>query len=195
MKKPKTARFAELVKKSGQPELVVLWTKPEDNPAFMKAVAQNRVMTIAQPNVGTRRDFGLVGFFPQRNANYAEFPKPLEVSRETKVVGIRYEDLQQSKPSGPLYKPGAERPPGIPMRERGKKVPKPPAQPPKAPAPPKTRRFAAEITWTSTVTETITVEAVDAKNARKLIERAAQQKEPDFRSGAVESTIGRVKAA
>lgn len=142
---------------------MVLWTKPEENPAFMKAVEENRVLTISQPNVGTRKDFGLVGFFPQRNASYLEFPRALKQEPDTKVVGIQYEEVQQGKPSGPLHKPGPERAPGIPLREErsakavSEKLTKAQKeQPPQVRAPskpPKRKRFQAEITWTVKASE------------------------------------------
>ena len=47
---------------------MTLWTKPEQDRDFMRAGKENRVMTVIQHNVGTKKDFGLVGFFPKDKA-------------------------------------------------------------------------------------------------------------------------------
>jgi len=41
---PKEIRFSKLVQKAGQPEPMTLWTKPKDNPAFMKATTRAPVV-------------------------------------------------------------------------------------------------------------------------------------------------------
>lgn len=118
--KQKTARFDALVQSSGQPEAVTLWTKPEDDKAFMRAVREHRVLTLVQGNVGARKDFGLVGFTKQKNASYLVFPNRLALPPETKVVGIKYERLAATHPKGPVFKPARRRKPGIPMREQSR---------------------------------------------------------------------------
>ncbi|MGN6386869.1 MAG: hypothetical protein ACTHMT_11585, partial [Verrucomicrobiota bacterium] len=63
IREKKTVRFAELVKKLGKPEQVVLWSALEDDRDFSKAVKERRVVTVFQQNVGSKKDYGLVGFF------------------------------------------------------------------------------------------------------------------------------------
>src|SRR5688572_13228618 len=116
--KGKTVRFDALVQKSGEPEQVTLWTKPEDDRDFMKAVKSGRVVTLVQHNVGTKKDYGVVGFSRERNAAYLVFPKPLEPDEKTRVVGIKYQSIAAEKPKGPIYKPKKQGAPGIPMQER-----------------------------------------------------------------------------
>jgi hypothetical protein len=117
LKPKKTARFDAVVKASGRPEQLILWTKPQDNRDFMRAVKQNRVVTLIQHNVGTRKDYGLVGFFAREKAGILVFPKPIKEPRETKVVGIKYDRLAKPEPIGPIYKPKKPAKPGIPMRQ------------------------------------------------------------------------------
>ena len=62
IREKKTVRFAELVKKLGKPEQVVLWSALEDDRDFSKAVKARRVVTVFQQNVGSNKDYGLVGF-------------------------------------------------------------------------------------------------------------------------------------
>jgi hypothetical protein len=96
--KPKTIRFSELVKRSGKPETATLWTKPGANPAFMKAVRENRVLTIVQQTTGTKKERGEIGFHEQHSAIYLVFPKPLpKAAGISEVIGIHYELLADAE--------------------------------------------------------------------------------------------------
>jgi hypothetical protein len=101
----KTLRFAALVEKSGAPEIVTLWQDPESDKAFSKAIKENRVLTVKQPPTGTRKDFGVIGFFREVNASYFVFPKTLSYAEGTKVIGIKYELAQTSEPPDPIRAP------------------------------------------------------------------------------------------
>src|SRR4051794_33559316 len=109
----KTVRFTELVKEVGRPEQVTLWTPPQKDPAFWKAVQQHRVVTVIQRNIGSKKDYGLVGFFQQPLATFLVFDKKITHPDETKVVGIKYDQLRESPPRGGVFKPSFERPPGL----------------------------------------------------------------------------------
>src|SRR5262249_18571187 len=113
----KTVRFAKLVEESGRPELVTLWTAPEENREFMKAAKENRVVTVIHHNVGSKTDYGLVGFVKQLLANFLVFPKPLGYAAETKIVGIKYDQIAESAPKGPLLKLSRKTTPGIAMKQ------------------------------------------------------------------------------
>jgi hypothetical protein len=185
VKKTGTARLEQLIKASGQPEAVTLWTKPEDNPQFMRAVKERRVLTVLQQNVGTKKDYGLVGFFPKDLAAFWIFPKPLKLPDETKVIGIKYERLAPSKPKGPLYKPKKkERPPGIPLKGGSQKPKTSSAKdngdvkktkaPKPAPAPKEfTFRSTAEITATQRVD--LEVKAASTTQAAKILKSQAEE--------------------
>ena len=101
---PKEIRFSQLVQKAGRPETVPLWTKAKDNPSFMKAVNENRVMTVFQNPTGTKKDFGTIGFKQQKFASYLVFPKRLPDFRDSHVIGIKYELLQESAEKLPVKK-------------------------------------------------------------------------------------------
>ena len=89
-KKKGTARFATVVAECGRPEVVTLWTRPEANQEFSRARRQNRVMTVNQETVGTRKDFGLAGFHLEKNVSFLVFPKPLDPFEGKRIVGIDY---------------------------------------------------------------------------------------------------------
>src|SRR6187401_2971330 len=91
VKAKKKVRFDAVIKEAGQPVQVTLWTKPEEDRDFIRAVKEKRVATVIQHNVGTKKDYGLAGFYPQDRATYLIFPKPLGLPEETKIVGIKYD--------------------------------------------------------------------------------------------------------
>ena len=71
----------------------------------MTAARQNRVMTVKQETVGTKKDFGLVGFLEEKNVSYLIFPKSLSPFKDHKIVGIKYDKVQPSKPLGRVVQP------------------------------------------------------------------------------------------
>jgi hypothetical protein len=95
----KECRFNDLVKRSGHPEVVTLWTKPQQDRGFMKAVKENRVLTVIHQRLNNKKDYGRIGFEMQPQAAYLVFPKPLPRERDARVIGIHYELLAQSKPT------------------------------------------------------------------------------------------------
>ncbi len=90
--KVKTARFADVVQKAGQPEVYTLWQKPAADRHFQSLLKNNRVMTIQQSESGT--DFGIVGFKEQKGANYLAFPKSLKRFADRRIVGIDWEKVK-----------------------------------------------------------------------------------------------------
>lgn len=202
---PKTVRFDALVKTSGQPEQVTLWTKPEDDADFMKAVRDNRVATVIQQNVGTKKDFGVVGFDAQKNAAYLIFPKPIPHPAKTKIVGIKYERISAAAPKGPVFKPKSKPVPGIPLREKpsykledepepAKKNPSHAAKAAKREkAEPKLYRFTASVTVTAVQKISLSVQAPTASAAAKLIRRAANDVTIDVDKAEITRRVGNPK--
>ena len=188
--KPKTIRFDALVKSAGEPEQVTLWTKPEDDADFMKAVRSNRVVTVIQRNVGTKKDFGVVGLLVQKNAAYLIFPKRIEAPAETKVIGIKYDRIGSPEPKGTIYKPKPKAP-GIPMREKPRYTLEETSReerPPKAAKPvskledrkPKLYSFTATATLSAVQSIGISVEATSAAAAAKAIRTQAAELQLDL---------------
>ena len=200
---PKTARFDAVVESAGRPEPVTLWTKPEEDRDFMRAVREKRVVTLVQTNVGTKKDFGVVGFTPRENASYLVFPKTISFPAESKIVGIKYDRLTAASAKGPLYKPKAGAKPGIPMREKrrfvleneesegktevtereptgkskGKEAGRRKA---KEPAKVKMRTFSATVVLTAVQRVKISVEAESSAAARKALRAEAAKVEMDL---------------
>ncbi len=99
---PKEIRFGELVKKSGKPKIVSLWTDPKRDQSFMKAVKENRILTLTQEPTSKRKDFGRIGFHPEPHVSYLVFPKPLPKDAAPRVIGIKYELIATARVSDPV---------------------------------------------------------------------------------------------
>jgi cytosine deaminase len=100
--KVKTARFTEVVATCGAPEVVTLWVDPKEDKSFQGALREERIMTVHQTVVGSKKDFGEVGFIRGGNVAHLLFPKSLKHYAGRRIVGIDYRLLSQPKAAGPL---------------------------------------------------------------------------------------------
>jgi hypothetical protein len=91
--KTKTIRFAEIVEKAGKPEVYTLWQKPKTDRHLQSLLKNNRIMTVLQSESGS--DFGLVGFREEKGARYLAFPKPLKRFIDRRVIGIKWDLIQE----------------------------------------------------------------------------------------------------
>jgi hypothetical protein len=87
--KVKTARFSQIVERSGRPESYTLWQKPRQDRHLQSQIKNNRVMTIQRSESGT--EFGIVGFKESKGASYLVFPKSLKRFENRRVVGINWD--------------------------------------------------------------------------------------------------------
>lgn len=106
---PKEIRFSKLVERSGKPATATLWTRPDENPALLKALKENRVLTVSSHPGAGKRDFGQIGFHPQRSAVYLVFPKALPQT-DIRVVGINYDLIEEPVPEFPAKFPMKSKP-------------------------------------------------------------------------------------
>lgn len=141
--------FRQLVERSGNPEIVTLWTTPERNREFMKAVKENRVLTIVQEPASARKDFGRIGFHRNAHASYLVFPKSLPSAPKSRVIGIRYDLVRQSMPRDPVS-PAMRPPRKRPVRRR-----------------PATREFDVIIRRTATLETCVRVPTRNEAQARR----------------------------
>jgi hypothetical protein len=87
--KVKTARFAQVLEKCGQPQVYTLWQKPAQDRHLQSQIKNNRVMTIQRSDGGT--EFGIVGFKERKGASYLVFPKSLKRFENKRIVGMNWE--------------------------------------------------------------------------------------------------------
>jgi hypothetical protein len=62
----KTVRFKVVVGAAGKPQVYLPLFDPNKDHAFMRAVEENRVLSIRQEPTARRKDFGVVGFDEQQ---------------------------------------------------------------------------------------------------------------------------------
>ncbi len=91
--KVKTARFAQVVEKSGRPQVYTLWQKPSGDRHLQSQIKNNRVVTILNSESGT--DFGIVGFKQRKGATYFVFPKSLKRFADKRIVGIDWRLIRE----------------------------------------------------------------------------------------------------
>jgi hypothetical protein len=157
-----TVRFSELLKVVGKPEIYLPLADPKRDRAFMHAVREDRVLSLKQQPTGTKKDFGVVEFLPERYVSYLIFPKPLTAFKGKRAVGIKYDVVSDAAIS----------------TSRGTAVPTTrsvrPAQPKPKPKP-RPKRFTATVRLTTTNDVHVTVEAFDENEAREKAENAARK--------------------
>jgi hypothetical protein len=171
----KTVRFDLLIRESGPPVQATLWTKPADDRDFMRAVKEQRVATVIQRNVGTRKDYGVIGFYPEEKSAFFVFPKPLKLPEQTKIIGINYDRLASPAPNGPIYKRSKSKPPGVSMRRRenrakGAEITRAAAER----AAPTLRTFESKVQLKALQTKIVEVEAASAVEAARLVKEKAR---------------------
>jgi hypothetical protein len=89
-----------VVKKAGAPETYLLWLPPKQDSVFQRAVREDRILTVHQENVGTKKDYGMVGFREEPNAQFLVFPKSLKTFADRRIIGINYDLLAKDSRAG-----------------------------------------------------------------------------------------------
>lgn len=149
---------------------MTLWTRPQEDRDFMRAVKQNRVMTVVRKPGTTRKDFGEIGFHQRPFALYFVFPRPLRRDCGTRVVGIKYDLIEEPPVTHPAPKPNAKA--------------KPITKPPQA-----QRQFRAVIQRTATMESRLTVTAWDRAGARTRVLQEISSEPFDATKAGVENRI------
>lgn len=65
----------------------------KEDPAFRKALADTRIMSIPGGGRGSKSDYGLVGYDEEQRGQLLVFPKSLKKFEAMKIVGIKYDLL------------------------------------------------------------------------------------------------------
>jgi hypothetical protein len=170
---PKTLRFQDLVAKAGRPQAVTLWTDPGSDPSFTRAIKENRVLTLIQPRRTKHKEYGIVGFHEDPHASYLMFPRSLPENGDLRVIGIKY-DLVDERAVGKAVLPKAVK--------RDKKKPSPveqskssSAQPP-LPVQPIQKKFTVHLRRTATLDASMTVLAHHQKEATQQALESVKRK-------------------
>ncbi|HWA28768.1 MAG TPA: hypothetical protein VG734_24165 [Lacunisphaera sp.] len=114
-----TARFKQVVKRCGRPEVHLMLVEPTKDRALQELKRRNRVMTVRPARRGTGADYGVVGVFPERGVQFLVFGRSLLAFAGKRIVGIDYSVLNEA-PSG---KARASAPARAAMPKRPSKAP------------------------------------------------------------------------
>lgn len=180
-----TVRFSVVVGSCGAPEVYLPLSDPKHDKGFMRAVKDQRVVTLKQEPTGTKKDFGTVGFLEERYVTYLVFPKSLKDFAEKRIVGIKYDELQQASIATPAEGAARKAVAKPKMKvERRERKPLPPPPPPK----PKPRLYEARVRLTAVIEVDVPVRALDEREARDKVLEAARAK-ADFKHAQPEITL------
>jgi hypothetical protein len=156
-----TVRFSQVLEAAGEPGVYLPLNDPGKDKAFNRAKEENRVLSLKQIPTGTKKDFGLIGALDEKFITYLIFPKSLARFKGKRVVGIKYEELEQS----PAHVSFHGRPK---LQKKIRKLPK--TQVPKLP-----KRFTVRIQLVAKKSVEVSVEAHTTKEARVQASRTAIQ--------------------
>jgi hypothetical protein len=173
-----TIRFRDLVKTAGTPEPKSFWTQPKNDRDFMRAVKQNRVLTVVQES--TKKDFGELGFHQRPGALYFVFPKSLPAG-QGKVIGIKYDLAETVEPKDPVS------PKDLKRATQPTKHPKPEKQ--EAPA----KTFNVLVRRVAAVETKVVVEAHSKTEAREKSMEMVKGQGFDLAKATIENKIESVK--
>jgi hypothetical protein len=84
----------------------------ETDPVFHKALEAEKILSLSDESHGSRAEFGTVGYDKKRHGQLLLFPKSLKAFADTKVVGIKYDLLEESASdnSGSTHRPRPDKP-------------------------------------------------------------------------------------
>jgi hypothetical protein len=145
-------RFSKVIEACGKPDFHLLLIDPAKDKTLQAAIKSDRVMTIYQQSGET--DHGIVGFEQGRSRQFLVFPKPLKAFQGQRIVGIKYELLEDAPtPKPEPAKPAAEPPQEPASAKKGSEPSKradpqtPTVVPKAATAKPKAAERANEKAW------------------------------------------------
>ncbi len=154
-----TVRFSKVIEACGKPDFHLLLIDPAKDKTLQAAIKSDRVMTVYQQSGET--DHGTVGFEQGRSRQFLVFPKPLKAFQGQRIVGIKYELLEDAS---------------TPKPEPAKKEPaKPAAEQPQEPASAKEGSEPSKRADPQTPTVLTKVVAAKQKQAARVDEKARDQ--------------------
>lgn len=142
-------RFRQVVARCGRPDVHLALVAPARDRILQDLQRRNRVLTIRPHHRGTGADYGVVGLFPARGAQFLVFDRSLQAFAGRRVVGIDYSLLEnaggaagKARAAGRGTKaPQASRPRVRPRRQ----VAPAPGEAPSPPGPTEVRRELRRI--------------------------------------------------
>jgi hypothetical protein len=166
----KTIRFGELVRNSGRPQFVTLWTAPEKDERVSRAMKEHRVLTVLEEP--GQKPHGLLGLHPGPHSLFLLFPRPLQMDAQTRVVGMNYALAEQPEVKDPVVAPEPLK--TNPLRPaRHRPSPEAKSEPPPPPKP-VMKTFSIRLKRTATLEETRQIDAENRADAERQALEAAR---------------------
>lgn len=160
----KTVRFGDLVRNSGRPQFVTLWTAPEKDGRVSGAMKESRVLTVFEEPAQKPR--GQLGLHAGPHSMFLIFPRPLALDPQTRVIGINYGLAEQPEVKDPVVVPEPPRKTKPPHKAKLKPLPEFKLEPQPPPKPAK-KTFTVRLRRTATLEETRQVEAENRAEAER----------------------------
>jgi hypothetical protein len=160
----KKIRFGDLVRNSGRPQVLTLWTAPEKDPTVARATKENRVLTVLEEPGKT--PYGRLGLKTDPHAVFLLFPRPLTADHAARIIGINYQLIEQPEAKHPVTAANLQ---PKPTKPKPKPTPTRPVKPR-----PATRTFTVRVRRTATLDETRKIEARDQCEAKRRAMHIAQ---------------------
>src|ERR1044071_6275623 len=91
-----TVRFTEVLKACGKPRYYLPFANPRTDKTFTKAERERRILSLKQSPTGHQKDYGIIGVLRERHVAYLIFSKSLSRFAGKRVVGIRYDQLDDA---------------------------------------------------------------------------------------------------
>ena len=180
MAKGKTVRFAQLVKAAGKPHPATLWTDdPDQDPEFRKAIKENRVVSVHMVNVGTKKESGEIGFVKGSGFSYLIFPKALPFAEGVKVIGLKFEMLEDAPVKDPVKVKEARRTSKVERVKTAKEEPEAKEEKEEPTAKEAEPTFKVTVQFTAKATRDLEVQAKTATGAIEAALKEAKSIEPE----------------
>ncbi len=163
----KTARFSNVVAQAGSPEIYLPLFDPKQDRSFMRAVHEQRVLSIRQDPTSKHQDYGTVGFETEGHSTYLVFPKSLKEFAYARVVGIKYDTLKDVSAKTGTPPPSLKLPRSRARNEKpvaSKSISEP--EPPK-PLEPQPKNFTVRMQLTTVTEKEVVVSAITKAEAKK----------------------------
>lgn len=186
----KQVRFSKLVEEGGEPAAYLPFGDPEKDKSFLRAVREQRVVTIKQEPTSKHKDFGVVGFLKEKYVTYLIFPRSLRPFSGQRVIGIKYDALSPDK----VIPFGGPQPPRVKAKaaKEPKDEPAPKLEPRKEKPAPNPKQFSVRVRVTATVEKDVEVTAWNKREAESKA-REEVQEGIDFSNASRQTKVARVR--
>jgi len=152
----------------------------------MKAVRENRVLTVNQEPASKRKDFGEIGFHRHKHASYFVFPRALKKD-PGRVIGINYDLVSEPEESDRSRRRKEADP--LEISDRSASL-RPPLQKKRTPV---FKEFEVTVRQVASNELVLSIRAPDKETARARALNLAAEKSIDLKSAAIRNEVESIR--